>query len=213
MPRNMTALPSVAQTIRFPDAARSGRPWERGMTRGAAISNPPCRLAGAQPDSACVFGRARLAEFTSDVRYVAVREIYGTFRLPSKDESPFYDCTRLISVRARAPESVARREIGCPDKREVAANEKALVLKGGRQRGRPGPAARTVEQIDGVLVGVPSARDVFRTSRQREAVFEGAAHPGGLRRASTRHRQRQSSGWSAHCCIENTAGLSTGPFV
>src|SRR4051812_46111894 len=90
----------------------------------------------------------------------------------SKENAGFHDTTGLVSVHARRTESGTRRVAGGPHKGKVPAHEEALVLKGGRQRDRPGGAARTVHQIDGVFSGIPCARDVFSTPGKGEAVLE-----------------------------------------
>src|ERR1017187_322184 len=94
----------------------------------------------------------------------------------AKNESYFSHGSRLVWVHACGTEGETRREAARPNKRKVSANEEASVLKGGRQSGRPGRAARSVHQVHSLISDAPRARDIFPASCEREAVFEGVTH-------------------------------------
>ena len=73
---------------------------------------------------------------------------------------------RLIHAqggRSRCPACtlVARTKEKSPPKKE------AVVLKGGRHRDRPAAAARTEDQIDSLFTGVPCARNILSSARER----------------------------------------------
>ena len=87
-----------------------------------------------------------------------------------------------LLIHASGTEDIARRDVAGMHPGQVPAEEKASVLKSGRQGDGRARAARTVHQIHRVFGGVPGARDIFPAHREREAVFEGIAQQGSRHR-------------------------------